>query len=93
MHVTTGLMKFLGADDAVERLPKIRWVHFCDDGTEQNYPYEPDNFKTLCVKITSQTAHYVDEETRTFDNGDEPAPPPKGRGWIRAIRSNGNPTP
>jgi hypothetical protein len=84
-------MKFLGIDDPQVKLPKVRWIHVNDDGSELNYPFEPDNVPSPCVKITSQTSQWVDEETRTRDaeNGDMKPPPGRG-GWINAVRSGGS---
>jgi len=50
---------------------------------------EPPDVPSICVKIVNYGSWFVDEETRTYDNADEIAPPP-GRGWLRGVRKGGS---
>ena len=74
------------------KVPQVRWIHVRDDGTEQDFPCEPEGVPSICVKVNGQSSTWVDEETCTYDHGEDPAPPPKGGGWVRGVRTGGSTT-
>jgi hypothetical protein len=49
-------------------LPRTRWIHVRDDGTEEDFLAEPESVPTLRVKVEFQNAQFVEESTETSLN-------------------------